>query len=45
MRFILNEAEKIICAVIFLGMTAVGFANVCVRYLTKITRWRPRKSC
>ncbi|WBU57473.1 TRAP transporter small permease [Paracoccus sediminicola] len=34
MRFILNEAEKIICAVIFLGMTAVGFANVCVRYLT-----------
>ena len=34
MRFILNEAEKIICAVIFLGMTAVGFANVCARYLT-----------
>lgn len=34
MRFILNEGEKIICAVIFLCMTAVGFANVCVRYLT-----------
>ncbi|SDD70930.1 TRAP-type C4-dicarboxylate transport system, small permease component [Paracoccus isoporae] len=34
MRFLLDEAEKIICAVIFLGMTAVGFANVCVRYLT-----------
>lgn len=34
MRFILNEAEKIICAVIFLGMTGVGFANVCARYLT-----------
>lgn len=34
MRFILNEAEKIICAVIFLVMTAVGFANVCARYLT-----------
>ena len=34
MRFIFNEAEKIICAVIFLGMTAVGFANVVVRYLT-----------
>ncbi|TKW68069.1 MAG: TRAP transporter small permease [Paracoccus denitrificans] len=34
MRFILNEAEKIICAVIFLGMTTVGFANVCARYLT-----------
>lgn len=34
MRFVLDEAEKIICAVIFLGMTAVGFANVCVRYLS-----------
>lgn len=34
MRFILNEAEKIVCAVIFLIMTAVGFANVCARYLT-----------
>ena len=34
MRFIFNEAEKIICAVIFLGMTAIGFANVVVRYLT-----------
>lgn len=34
MRFILDEAEKIICAVIFLGMTAIGFANVCARYLT-----------
>ena len=34
MRFILNEAEKIVCAAIFLGMTAVGFANVCARYLT-----------
>ncbi|MFD1796359.1 TRAP transporter small permease [Paracoccus aurantiacus] len=34
MRFILNEAEKIVCAAIFLGMTAIGFANVCARYLT-----------
>ncbi|MDO5612480.1 MAG: TRAP transporter small permease [Paracoccus sp. (in: a-proteobacteria)] len=34
MRFLLNEAEKIICALLFLGMTAVGFANVVVRYLT-----------
>lgn len=34
MRFIFDEAEKIICAVIFLGMTAIGFANVFVRYLT-----------
>ncbi|MDO5631846.1 MAG: TRAP transporter small permease [Paracoccus sp. (in: a-proteobacteria)] len=34
MRFLLNEAEKIVCALLFLGMTAVGFANVVVRYLT-----------
>lgn len=34
MRLLLDEAEKIICAVIFLGMTAIGFANVVVRYLT-----------
>ncbi len=34
MAFILREAEKIICAVLFLGMTAVGFANVVVRYGT-----------
>ena len=34
MRHLLDEAEKIICAVIFLGMTALGFANVVVRYLT-----------
>ncbi len=37
MRFILSEAEKIICAVIFLVMTAVGFANVAVRYLTNFS--------
>ncbi|NHF72784.1 TRAP transporter small permease [Paracoccus xiamenensis] len=37
MRFIFDEAEKIICAVIFLGMTAIGFANVCVRYLTNLS--------
>ncbi|MDO5528654.1 MAG: TRAP transporter small permease [Paracoccus sp. (in: a-proteobacteria)] len=34
MRLILDEAEKLICAVIFLGMTILGFANVAVRYLT-----------
>jgi len=34
MAFILRDAEKIICAVLFLGMTAVGFTNVVVRYGT-----------
>ena len=34
MSFILREAEKIICAVIFLTMTFLGFANVVVRYGT-----------
>jgi len=34
MSFLLRDAEKIICAVLFLAMTALGFANVVVRYLT-----------
>jgi TRAP-type C4-dicarboxylate transport system permease small subunit len=34
MSFILREAEKIICAVLFLAMTFLGFANVVVRYGT-----------
>lgn len=34
MSFILREAEKIICAVLFLSMTFLGFANVVVRYGT-----------
>jgi TRAP-type C4-dicarboxylate transport system permease small subunit len=34
MRLFLNEIEKIICAVIFLAMTILGFANVVVRYLS-----------
>ncbi|SIO00682.1 TRAP-type C4-dicarboxylate transport system, small permease component [Rhodovulum sp. ES.010] len=34
MRFLLDEAEKIVCAVLFLGMTAIGFTNVVVRYGT-----------
>ncbi|TCO71594.1 TRAP transporter small permease [Rhodovulum euryhalinum] len=34
MRFLLDEAEKIVCAALFLGMTAIGFANVVVRYGT-----------
>ncbi|RFC62183.1 TRAP transporter small permease [Fulvimarina endophytica] len=34
MRHVLGEAEKIVCSVIFLAMTGLGFANVVVRYLT-----------
>lgn len=34
MSFILRDAEKIACAVIFLAMTALGFVNVVVRYTT-----------
>ncbi|QCO55977.1 TRAP transporter small permease [Pseudorhodobacter turbinis] len=32
MRFILRDFEKIVCAVLFLGMTLLGFTNVLVRY-------------
>tara|TARA_R110002073_G_scaffold9896_5_gene49091 strand:- start:3278 stop:3769 length:492 start_codon:yes stop_codon:yes gene_type:complete len=32
MRFVLQEFEKIVCAVLFLSMTLIGFANVVVRY-------------
>ncbi|KND20606.1 C4-dicarboxylate ABC transporter permease [Pannonibacter phragmitetus] len=34
MSFLLREAEKLICAVIFAGMTLLGFVNVVVRYAT-----------
>ncbi|SHF63412.1 TRAP-type C4-dicarboxylate transport system, small permease component [Loktanella atrilutea] len=34
MRFVLREFEKIVCAVLFLGMTLIGFINVVVRYAT-----------
>ena len=34
MRKYLDNLEAYICAVLFLSMTAVGFANVVVRYLT-----------
>jgi TRAP-type C4-dicarboxylate transport system permease small subunit len=34
MRFLLRDAEKIICAALFLAMTVLGFINVAVRYLT-----------
>ena len=34
MRFVLQEFEKIVCAVLFIGMTLIGFVNVVVRYAT-----------
>lgn len=34
MGFFLRDAEKIVCVVIFSAMTALGFVNVVVRYLT-----------
>lgn len=37
MSFFLREAEKIICAVLFLAMTGLGFANVVVRYGTNFS--------
>ncbi|MGY6548935.1 MAG: TRAP transporter small permease [Roseinatronobacter sp.] len=33
-RWFLRDFEKIVCAVLFLGMTGLGFANVVVRYGT-----------
>jgi TRAP-type C4-dicarboxylate transport system permease small subunit len=37
MSFLLRDAEKIVCAIIFLGMTLLGFANVFVRYATHMS--------
>ncbi|MCO6386834.1 TRAP transporter small permease [Aliihoeflea sp. 40Bstr573] len=34
MKFILRDFEKIVCVAIFAAMTALGFVNVVVRYLT-----------
>lgn len=34
MTFLLRNAEMIACAILFLAMTALGFANVVVRYTT-----------
>ncbi|MGJ8545965.1 MAG: TRAP transporter small permease [Sulfitobacter sp.] len=34
MRRILNNFEIYVCALLFAGMTGIGFANVLVRYLT-----------
>lgn len=34
MAYFLNNVEKIICAILFLAMTLLGFVNIVVRYLT-----------
>lgn len=36
-RLILRDFEKVICAVLFLSMTGLGFANVVVRYGTNMS--------
>ncbi len=36
-RLILRDFEKIVCAFLFLSMTALGFANVVVRYGTNMS--------
>lgn len=36
-RFILRDFEKIVCAALFLGMTALGFVNVVIRYGTNLS--------
>jgi TRAP-type C4-dicarboxylate transport system permease small subunit len=37
MAFLLRDAEKIVCVVLFLGMTAIGFVNVVIRYGTNLS--------
>lgn len=34
LAFLMREAEKLVCAILFLGMTLLGFVNVVVRYGT-----------
>jgi TRAP-type C4-dicarboxylate transport system permease small subunit len=36
-RFVLRDFEKIVCAILFLAMTALGFVNVIVRYGTNFS--------
>ncbi len=36
-RLFLRDFEKIVCAILFLGMTALGFVNVAVRYGTSMS--------
>ena len=36
-RFLLRDFEKIVCAILFLAMTALGFVNVVIRYGTNFS--------
>lgn len=36
-RLIFRDFEKIVCAILFLGMTALGFVNVVIRYGTNFS--------
>ena len=36
-RLILRDFEKIVCAILFLAMTALGFVNVVIRYGTNLS--------
>lgn len=37
LRLVLRDFEKIVCAVLFLGMAALGFVNVVIRYGTNLS--------
>lgn len=37
LRLFLRDFEKIVCAILFLGMTALGFVNVVIRYGTNLS--------
>ena len=37
MRFLLREFEQVVCVVLLAAMTALGFANVVVRYATDLS--------
>ncbi|MGY6411038.1 MAG: TRAP transporter small permease [Alkalilacustris sp.] len=37
LRLLLRDFEKIVCAILFLGMTALGFVNVVIRYGTNLS--------
>ena len=37
LRLLLRDFEKIVCAILFLGMTALGFINVVIRYGTNLS--------
>ena len=37
LRFLLREFEKLVCAALFVAMTALGFVNIVVRYATDLS--------